>query len=194
MNEFEKMWTDIEQWWHLLWHHAQADTLEKAPAAGGVPATIPPIGGTVTAPAPPLPKPAAFVLPDGVTWADEANGLVSIAALEQYYPGRKYAVKQAEDFLTPGTAAYISIVQNVQNSTFSDAHGMEQVGVFHPAKPNGLTAGYSLDTSIKLDNVFVCPDKYPTFESVIAWCTATAQAVAANPANQDGGSGHVPGH
>lgn len=59
MNELEKICQDIEAWWHLLWHHAQAGTLPPAPVPGGVPSTIPPVGGTVTPPAPPMPVPGA---------------------------------------------------------------------------------------------------------------------------------------
>jgi hypothetical protein len=53
---------------------------------------------------------------------------------------------------------------------------MPLTGVFHPVKPNGLTNGYSLDTSVDISGVFTCPDTYPTFDSVVTWLTANALA------------------
>lgn len=81
MSEHTTIWQKIEAWWHLLWHHAQAGTLPDAPAAGGVPVTIPPVGGTVTPPAPPLPPPGP-VLPTGIIGQPNADRLVQVQAVE----------------------------------------------------------------------------------------------------------------
>ena len=45
---------------------------------------------------------------------------------------------------------------------------------------------------VKLTNVFVCPEKYPTFDLVVSWLTGVAQANAANPANANAGAGFSP--
>lgn len=58
MNDHESIWQRIAEWWHLLWHHAQAGTLPPAPVVGGDPVMIPPVGATTTPPAPPLPTTA----------------------------------------------------------------------------------------------------------------------------------------
>lgn len=170
---------------HLLHTAVAPVTLSPLPVADGSATAIASASSTAL-----IPQPTH--LPNGIAWADMANGLVSIVALEQYYPGRKYAVKQTEGYVAPGSAAFYALVQNIQNCTFAAAHDMIQYGVFHPAKPNGLTNGYSLDTSINIDGAFVCPDDQPTYDSVVTWLSAIAQANAANPHNSDGGAGFTP--
>lgn len=79
MSEHESLWQKISEWWHLLWHHAHAGTLPDAPVPGGAPVTIPPIGGTVTPPAPPPPDHAAIA---GIIGDPNSDRLVQIQAVE----------------------------------------------------------------------------------------------------------------
>jgi hypothetical protein len=131
-------------------------------------------------------------LPDGVSWADAPNGLVYLSALEKYYPGRKYAVKQTEEFLQPDTAAYFGVLQNVANCTFAENDGEIQYGVFSPAVPNPATGGFSLATNKKISGVFVCPESHPTYSDAVAWLSGVAEANINNPNNNNGGAGFSP--
>ena len=56
------------------------------------------------------------------------------------------------------------------------AQSLNTVTTQGTAASSGSQNGYSLDLSVKLDNVFVCPDTYPTFDAVIAWQTEVAKA------------------
>ena len=141
-----------------------------------------PAPSPVPSPSPsPNPAPAGGKdLPAGVTWADKANGLVSIAALEPLFPGRTYAVKEALGYLDNPSVAYFGVLQNVQNATFAFKHDMIY-SEYYSVDPNSSTGGYSLSKNL-VPNAFSCDEvRGPTFEAVIAWMTDAYNKAKANP-------------
>lgn len=189
MSEHESIWQRISEWWHLLWHHAQAGTLPPAPVPGGVPVTIPPIGGTVTPPAPPLP-----VLPAGVTLVDTVNGLVKIDAAESVWPGQLWACLPTLAALATGSQAWATVNYNTAAAKAAN-NGLglhSRVNTMVPAKNADGTDGWkNSDPFVWIDNAWSIGAEFSTWDAV----TAQAVAVATRGAHPNaGGGGFVPGH
>lgn len=188
MSELAKLWAKIDAWWHLLWHHAQAGTLPDAPAPGGVPVTIPPVGGTATPPAPPIPQPSAPTLPAGIDTPD-SSGRVALTGLPagNYYTKIRFAIDEVAKALPDGAAkrdAQANITH--ANGEYNIAEGM--ITVCYPLVKAEQSAADKLDTSKPIAGTVALP----SFMTVAA---ATAHfAVLPDPNTNNGGNGFSPNH
>ena len=203
MSEHTTLWQKIEAWWHLLWHHAQAGTLPNAPVAGGVPVTIPPVGGTVTPPAPPIPVPAPVAtapeplpgLPAGVTYADATNGLFKIDAADAVYPGQLYCVRPDLAGIPAGTQAYATANWNTSSAKVADQGlGLHvRVNTMVPAKDaDGSNGWANSNPLVWIDHAWSIGAEFDTWDKAVAQAVVIANRLA--HASTGGGSGFSPGH
>lgn len=214
MSVHTTLWQKIEAWWHLLWHHAQAGTLPDAPVAGGVPVTIPPIGGTITPPAPPIAVHGTSppinaggtgsLLGQPVPGGDmpDANGAIAIEAIaSKFAPGSRFLTIASLPYVPAASAEAFCIAANCGNTTAAEqitglasvvalavvANPMGTVQVGGPAYH--LAGQAPGEQRVVLDHVISLSIKYASVADIVA-----AYSGKPDYGTQTGSGGFSPNH